>query len=299
MLCSAHFWAHMFNKKHVDVLVWSLPPPFPHCIYWCIYTERWMGKPSMSPIPAGRRGPRREVEADATNPMETWTKDTAFLSATSHMMWNGKPWKTWWKKKVGCLDKGLIQSALDMTKRCNIQGHFVWPLQLWRAFGNLCRNLSCTMLLEILWELFGTRVLDEVPLICLSAKELLQTCTSAVNLDVRLNIYSPLRLLKPFVVFVKWRVVHVQSLVHECENPMAWDHERHNEMPFPKKCMKKYTVHCCNIILPRNDGTSCSQLQHVTVKPELWLSVNKSNFWRHVKRNHLWCSNFEFQQGLA
>lgn len=125
-----------------------------------------MGKPSMSPIPAGRRGPRREVEAGATNPMETWTRDTAFLSATSHMMWNGKPSKTWWKKKVRCLDKGLTQSTLDVTKRCSIQGHFVWPLQLGRAFGNLCRDLSCTMLLEILWELFGTRVLEEVPLVC-------------------------------------------------------------------------------------------------------------------------------------
>lgn len=59
------------------------------------------------------------------------------------------------------------------------------------------------MLLEILWELPGTRVLDEVPLICLSTKELLQTCVSAVNLDVILNIYSPLGLFKPIVVFVK------------------------------------------------------------------------------------------------
>lgn len=59
------------------------------------------------------------------------------------------------------------------------------------------------MLLETLWELFEQKVLEEVPLICPSTKELLQTCTSAVNLDVRLNIYSPLRLLQPFVVFVK------------------------------------------------------------------------------------------------
>lgn len=104
-------------------------------------TENWMGKPNTSPIQAGKRGPRKEVEAGATNPMEMWTKDTVFLSATSHMMWNGKPSKTWWKKKVRCWIKDWLSHL--WTKSCSIQGHFVWPLQLWRAFGNLCRDLSC------------------------------------------------------------------------------------------------------------------------------------------------------------
>lgn len=49
-----------------------------------------MGRPNMSPI-QGRRGPKREEEEDATNPMEMQTKDTVFLSATSLMMSNGKP----------------------------------------------------------------------------------------------------------------------------------------------------------------------------------------------------------------
>lgn len=155
-----------------------------------------MGKGSMSPIQAGRRGPRREVEAGASNPTGMWTKDTVSLSATSPMMWNGRPSKIWWKKKVRCLDKGLTHSPFGPDKSCSIHGHFVWPLQLWKAFENLWRDLSCTKLIEILWELFGTKVLDEF-LICLSTKELLQTCTSALNLGVRLNIYSPLRLIKP------------------------------------------------------------------------------------------------------
>lgn len=74
------------------------------------------------------------------------------------------------------------------------------------GFGKLWRDLSCTKLFEISWKLFGTKVLEGVPLICPSTKELLQTCKSAVNLEVRLNVYSPVRLLKSFVVFVKWRL---------------------------------------------------------------------------------------------
>lgn len=45
-----------------------------------------MGKPRMRLIQAGRKDPRSEVEVGAMNPMEMQTKDTAFLSATSHMM---------------------------------------------------------------------------------------------------------------------------------------------------------------------------------------------------------------------
>lgn len=81
-------------------------------------------------------------------------------------------------------------------------GSFCLTTAALKGFWELCRNLSCIMLLELSWGLSGTKVLDEVPLICLSIKELLQTCISVVNLDVILNIYSPLRLLKSIVVFV-------------------------------------------------------------------------------------------------
>lgn len=179
--CSYLFFSSEFPSHNLIMLN---PGPFPFIKYfsliiiWSRYTEKWMGKPSMSPIQAGRRGPRREVEAGATNPMETSTKDTASSSATSHMMWNGKLSKTWWKRKVRCLNKGLTQSALDkkdaasrviLFDHCSFEG----------LLGNLCWNLSCTMLLEISFVLFETKVLDEVPLICPSTTELPQTCTSA------------------------------------------------------------------------------------------------------------------------
>lgn len=64
-----------------------------------------------------------------------------------------------------------------------------------------------------------------------SSNELLQICTSAVNLDVRLY----LRLPKPFVVFVKWMLYMFTNV----KNPMVGDHERQNEVFPPKERMKR------------------------------------------------------------
>lgn len=132
-----------------------------------LYTGKWMGKPSMIPSPTERRGPRREVVAGAMNPMAMWTKDIAFLSATSHMMWNGRPSKTWWKKKVRCLDKGLTQSALDMTK-VQHPGSFCLTPAAFKGFWEFVQGLIVyNGAWDLVWELYGSKGLEEVPLICL------------------------------------------------------------------------------------------------------------------------------------
>lgn len=106
-------------------------------------TEKWTEKPNMNPTPAGRRDPRKEAEAGALNPMETWTKDTGFLSATSHMMWNGKPWKISWKIKVRCwLASGfsLLNKQRNKKKKqhtgsfCMISVHIKVFCNWWKVF---------------------------------------------------------------------------------------------------------------------------------------------------------------------
>lgn len=84
-----------------------------------------------------------------------------------------------------------------MLDHCNFEGLLV-----------ICPG-TCTKLLEILSELYGTKVLDEVPFICPSTKELLQICAIAVNLDVSLNIFSSPRELKSFVVFCEVEVLNM------------------------------------------------------------------------------------------
>ena len=92
---------------------------------------------SMTPGPAGRRGPRREAVADDLNPMEMWTSDTGCLSATSHTMWNGRHSKTWWKIKVGSpvMDEILTYFLHCYGRGCRFSGHFDWLLQIWRHRG--------------------------------------------------------------------------------------------------------------------------------------------------------------------
>lgn len=155
-----------FYFKNVGLVV--------HCfltitLNW-IFTEKWMGKPSMTLIQAGRKDPKSEVEVAAMNPMEMQTKDTVFLSATSHMMWNGKPWKTWWKKKVGYLDKTMTWSAFTMTKSSciNLFDH--------SSFERLLGICTATKVVQCC--LGGIKVSDGVPLIFLPTTELLHTWIS-------------------------------------------------------------------------------------------------------------------------
>ena len=116
------------------------------CVCLFFFTEKWMVNLSMTPGPAERRGPRREAVADDLNPMEMWTSVTVCLSATSHMMWNGRHSKTWWKKKVGSpvMDRILIFSFLHCYSRgCRFSGHFDWLLQIWRdrGFQGFCKGV--------------------------------------------------------------------------------------------------------------------------------------------------------------
>lgn len=115
----------------------------------------------MNQVQAGRRDPLREVEVVAMIPMATW-KDTECLSVTSPMMWNGKPSKTWWKRKVRFF--GRRHLSVCFLGIC-IQGYFVRPYHFWRP----CRSGSSDCL-----DFFGTSP---------QTKELLPFCTSAVYLD--------------------------------------------------------------------------------------------------------------------
>lgn len=100
------FCLHLKWQDWLQVLYWLHSNCSPH-------TEKWTEKPNMSPTPVGRRDPRKEAEAGALNLMETWTKDTGCLSATSRMTWNGKPWKISWKIKVRC----WLASRFSLVKK--------------------------------------------------------------------------------------------------------------------------------------------------------------------------------------
>lgn len=105
----------------------------------------------MSPVRAGRRDPPREAVVGATIPMATPTKDTECLSVTSPTMWNGKPSKTWWKRKVRCFGKRLelciCISVVVFFSGVLIQGQIVWPHHFWRP------SWSGTSDLLVLWNI--------------------------------------------------------------------------------------------------------------------------------------------------
>lgn len=92
-----HLWIHSHNLIMLNSVPFRYKSLFYSLSYCPLYTAKWMEKSSLKQ--AGRRDPRRELEVVASNPMETWTSDTGFSSATSHTTSNGRPSKTWWKRK--------------------------------------------------------------------------------------------------------------------------------------------------------------------------------------------------------
>lgn len=218
-----------------------------------------MEKPNTSQMPAERRGPRREEgEEGDSNPTETWTKDTGCLSATFHTMWNGKPSKTWWKKKVRCPDE-IEMINLD---KIHLQGLilvcFFGPLPLLRAAVNLCgiQGEQCRLRSSMgsVWQ----HTFGRVPSY-LSGP--LMICTSAASWNATRNTHLHLRWPKPFCCPV-WS----RCCITNVTKPVVWDDERQNEMiSSPQDARLKYVVVVTTCIKMSN--TKRTQIIHCIYRP--------------------------------
>lgn len=174
-----------------------------------------MGRPSMSWIWVGRRGPRREVEAGATNPMEMCTKDIVSLSATFPMMWNGKLWKTWWKKRVRCRTRDRL---IHLRQKFASSVVILFDHYSSEVLGN---HLVFSGSELILWgsfmkQVFGWKFFCQIR----TSADLHKSCEPGCNTYISLNHLH---------VRVQWRWYIKQVCLYE--KSVAWVHGWNNKKP--------------------------------------------------------------------